>query len=219
MTKHEVADRQRELNRWTKRWLTNVAPLRADGVWGIASRRRAMRVKYYLGYGRRDGSWNSPFVRKLRHTRNPRYSPPWQIALGIRRRLRQRRLAKAALRQSTSGVVLYDGRPCAAWMVPYMDWARHTGYKGERWHGVLVSGRRDPALSEHLCYGMCGAPSCPGRCAGRSSHHAQSVKPNGAIDVSDYETFGRLMAHCPFSPRIYNGLGVQDPVHFSATGN
>jgi hypothetical protein len=86
------------------------------------------------------------------------------------------------------------------------------------WKGTLNSGWRDPAYSEKLCIAMCGAKACPGRCAGRASNHSGSTKPMGAIDVSDYGTFGQLMRQCPISPRLFNALGPADPVHFSATG-
>ena len=95
----------------------------------------------------------------------------------------------------------------------HLDWARQNG-----WKGTLNSGFRDPAYSEKLCISMCGAPSCPGRCAGRASNHAGSSNPAGAVDVSDYVTFGQLMRRCPYSPKIFNALGAQDPVHFSASG-
>lgn len=212
---HEIAERQRELNAFAKRYLRGVPPLRVDGEWGPASGSRLARTKYWLGYGKRDGrTWNSAFVRKLRHPHSVRYSPPWQLALGANRRRRQRALA-AASHVPASGKAYFDGRPVAAWLLPHLNFARQHG-----WKGTLVSGYRDPAYSEHLCYGMCGAPRCPGRCAGRSSNHSQHVRPYGAIDVSDYVTFGRLMARddAP-KPRIYNALGAQDPVHFSHAGN
>ena len=100
-----------------------------------------------------------------------------------------------------------------------MDWARHTGHDGVRWQGTLASGWRSPAYSESLCQRMCGAPSCPGRCAGRSSRHSQKTVAQGAVDVTDYARFGQLMAHCPIRPAIVNRLGVRDPVHFSVAGN
>lgn len=210
----DTADRQRELNGWTRRYLRGVAPLVVDGKAGRATNSRIRSVKYYLGYGKRGSEWNSAFVRKLRHPHDPRHSPPWQLALGARRRAQQRAHFRRISRPAT-GITAYDGRPVAAWMVPHLRFARDHG-----WQGQLVSGYRDPAYSEHLCLAMCGAPRCPGRCAGRSSHHSQSASPNGAIDVSDYGTFGRLMGRpdAP-TPRIYNSLGAQDPVHFSATGN
>ncbi len=125
-----------------------------------------------------------------------------------KKRANRRAAAKA------KGVGRYDGVPVALWLIPYLDWAREHGWKGR-----LVSGWRDPNYSRSLCLRMCGAPSCPGRCAGLSSNHVGSASPRGAVDVTDYVTFGRLMERCPLQPRIYNALGARDPVHFSATGN
>jgi hypothetical protein len=138
--------------------------------------------------------------------------------------LRQKQIVskKAANKKAaaaTTGVTTYDGVPCAAWLVPHLDWARHTGHGGVKWMGKLVSGFRDPAYSKSLCMKMCGAPACPGKCAGLTSNHSGSAKPNGAVDVTDYVTFGQLMEHCPYEPRIHNALQATDPVHFSVAGN
>jgi hypothetical protein len=116
---------------------------------------------------------------------------------------------------ASSGVGTFDGKPVANWFIPYLTWARQNG-----WQGRLNSGYRTPEYSEQLCYRICQppAPSCPGRCAGRSSSHSQDVKPKGAIDVSDEARFGELMARCPFSPRICNDL-PNDRIHFSVTGH
>ena len=124
---------------------------------------------------------------------------------------KQRANQKAAAK--ATGVTKYDGVPVAAWMVPYLQWARANGWKGR-----LVSGWRDPQYSRSLCMRMCGAPSCPGRCAGTSSNHVGSAKPNGAVDVSDYVTFERVMARCPYRPQLVNRLDARDPVHFSVSG-
>lgn len=102
----------------------------------------------------------------------------------------------------------FTGRPVVAELYPHLVWARKHG-----WKGVVTSGYRSPTYSRSLCYAMCGAPSCPGRCAGIASNHVRA-----AIDVSDYVTFGRLMRSYPGSPRIFNALGARDPVHFSPSG-
>ena len=138
-------------------------------------------------------------------------------------------ITKAALQRKTGGgsqapaapaasapsgaVGTFDGVLCASWLIPSLTWARAHG-----WQGRLNSGWRDPVYSEGLCLKMCGAPTCPGRCAGRLSNHSGSVKPKGAIDVSDEVRFGQLMAACPLSPRIFNDL-PNDRIHFSATGH
>jgi len=178
-----------------------------------------MTVKYYLGYGsNRDADATSEFIRRVRHPRDPQYFPKGMIGTGIKRRLTQRRkyLRSRIVGFFTSGVTTYDGRQVAKWLVPYLRYARQHG-----WRGTLNSGWRDPVYSEHLCYVMCGAPSCPGRCAGRSSNHSGSSPGHGAVDVSDYGTFGRIMASMPLpdgAHRLYNALGSRDPVHYSASG-
>ena len=112
----------------------------------------------------------------------------------------------------SSGVRSFDGVPVARWLIPYLSWARDRG-----WQGRLNSGWRSPEHSERLCFDMCQNPTCPGKCAGRSSNHSADVKPGGAIDVSDEARFAELMAACPYSPRIFNNLSA-DRIHFSATG-
>lgn len=111
----------------------------------------------------------------------------------------------------------------AAWMVGAakgpdgrkVNWLLRSRNKG--WDGELSSGWRSPEYSESLCRAMCGAPSCPGRCAGRSSNHSQTGPPNwGAIDVKSYSTFGRIQREIG-SP-LKNELDYRDPVHFSYTG-
>jgi hypothetical protein len=211
----EVRRLQKGLNRFTEKYLDGVGQIIVDGIKGHATARRIVTVTYHLGYTgkpQRSATVKPEFVRRMRHPRSPRYSTPAMLTRAFARRAKQRKAARASA-APRSGVATFDGRPVAAWLKPYLDWARQNG-----WKGTLNSGFRDPAYSEKLCISMCGAPSCPGRCAGRASNHAGSSNPAGAIDVSDYVTFGRLMRGCPYSPRIFNALGAQDPVHFSASG-
>jgi hypothetical protein len=116
-----------------------------------------------------------------------------------------------------AGTTLIDGRAVPNWMVPKLKEIRARG----RWRGYVVSGFRTPAYSESLCRAMCGAPTCPGRCAGRYSNHACPPSATcqayeGAIDVSDYITFA-AEAHAVGAP-FYNALPF-DRVHFSHSGN
>ena len=211
----EVRRLQKGLNRFTERFMEGVGPIIVDGIKGHATARRIATVKYHLGYtgkAQRSATVKPEFVRRMRHPRSPRYSNPAMLTRAFARRAKQRKAARASA-APRNGVAMFDGRPVAAWLKPYLDWARQNG-----WKGTLNSGFRDPAYSEKLCISMCGAPSCPGRCAGRASNHAGSSNPAGAIDVSDYVTFGQLMRRCPYSPKIFNALGAQDPVHFSASG-
>lgn len=124
----------------------------------------------------------------------------------------------------SDGVSDWQDFKVAAWMVgrregpdgSITNWLQKSVDKG--WDGRLTSGFRTPAYSESLCYILCNQPSCPGKCAGRSSNHSQIGPPNwGAIDVADYDKFGRIQKEIG-SP-LHNSLGAQDPVHFSYTGN
>ena len=210
-----IKDLQSALNRFTSKYLENVSPLIVDGIEGPSTKKRLRRVKYYLGYRgaeQRSASYTPELLKHMEHPRSPRHANPAKLSRALSRRRKQHKLA-AKTAATSAGVAQFDGKPVAAWMKPYLDWARAHG-----WRGTLNSGYRTPEYSEHLCRGICGAPSCPGRCAGRSSHHSIRVKPGGAIDVSDYVKFGELMRQCPYSPRIYNNL-PSDRVHFSSTGN
>ena len=210
-----IKEIQSALNAFTGKYLENVTPLIVDGVEGQATKKRIGRVKYYLGYRGaelRSASVTPQLLKHMAHPRSPRNANPAKLARALARRRKQHKLAarNAAI---SSGVAMFDNKPVAAWLKPYLDWARAHG-----WQGQLNSGYRTPEYSEHLCYEMCGAPRCSGKCAGRSSHHSMRVKPGGSIDVTDYVKFGELMRQCPYSPRIFNNL-PNDRVHYSNTGN
>lgn len=119
----------------------------------------------------------------------------------------------------------WRGFTVAAWMVgeakgpdgKVVNWLQKSVEHG--WGGGLYSGGRTPEHSEELCLIMCGAPSCPGRCAGRTSNHSgcDGDPPGwGAIDVQEYEAFGRIQREIG-SP-LKNALPSDRP-HYSVTGN
>ena len=110
------------------------------------------------------------------------------------------------------GLISIDGRQVAKAVGAEVLRIRKAG----RWHGSVVSGYRTPAHSIALCEAMCGAPSCPGRCAGAASRHAKKGGRDGAVDVSDFWTF---RAECVrLGSWLENHLPI-DPVHFSDIGN
>lgn len=121
------------------------------------------------------------------------------------------------------GTADWRGHRVAAWMVgattgpdgKKINWLQKSVNHG--WDGGISSGYRSPEYSDSLCRAMCGAPSCPGRCAGRASNHSQVGPPNwGAIDVSpSYVKFGQIQREIG-SP-LKNDLPI-DPVHYSYTG-
>ena len=136
----------------------------------------------------------------------------------MKRRERERRPTVKKLRflhhhrsRAMKDVARFDGEPVAAWMVQWLKKSRANG-----WGGVLVSGYRTPRHSEQLCLDMCGSPSCPGKCAGRSSNHSGKDFPEGAVDVTDQFTFAEIQ------PRIGSPLRndlPSDRVHFSVSGH
>lgn len=111
------------------------------------------------------------------------------------------------------GVVTMDGKQVAAWIAAIAERVRDTGL----WSGYIISGWRDPVYSEQLCLNMCGAPSCPGLCAGQSSNHSGSEYPAGAIDVSDSTGFEAGLRAIG-ETRLHNSLPADRP-HFSNSGS
>lgn len=214
-----IKKRQNDMNAWTRQWLKGVNPLKVDGVWGRLCNRRTMTVKYYLGYGKnRNGEWTSAFVRRMRHPNDAQYFPGRMHLVGRERRAQQKREWEREQIASylVPGVANWGGRAVAKCAVPYLDWARAHG-----WSGGVNSGWRDPWYSQQLCFRMCGAPTCSGKCAGLTSNHVGNTCSRFAIDVSDYFIFGHLMRSYPVKHgqvRIWNDLGSRDPVHFSPSG-
>lgn len=128
----------------------------------------------------------------------------------LRDKREAKRKAKEEREDAKDGLVTFDGVVVAAWIGKWLEKSRVHG-----WNGTVTSGYRDPAYSEQLCYNMCGAPSCPGLCAGKSSNHSGKVYPAGAIDVTDFTNFERIQFE--ISSPLRNDLPL-DPVHFSVSG-
>lgn len=115
---------------------------------------------------------------------------------------------------ATDGITVIDGKQVANWIAKYVLEARKRGL----WHGYVVSGYRSPEYSTSLCEAMCGAPTCPGRCAGATSNHSGLRYPRGAVDVdlAHRDEFARAMV--TLGAPLKNAL-PNDPNHFSAYGN
>lgn len=208
--------RQRRLNLFTSKYLRGVGRIAEDGAQGPSTAKRIRQCQWWLGWQKTDGEWSERLHKGLLDPRDWRATSRGTVARGIARRRRANAHHWASYLRP--GVTTYDGVRVAKCAVPLLNWARHVGSGGRTWHGRLVSGWRDPVHSEQLCFAMCGRPSCPGRCAGRSSNHAGSSPDRFAVDVTDYAAFGRVIAHCPLKPHIRNSLGSRDPVHFSPSG-
>lgn len=112
---------------------------------------------------------------------------------------------------NAKGVGSFDGHQVANWIIPWLKKSRAAGWKGR-----VTSGYRTPQYSEQLCRQMCGQPSCPGTCGGRTSNHSGKAFPDGAVDVSDEARFARIQKQIG-SP-LRNDLPA-DRVHFSVSGH
>lgn len=116
--------------------------------------------------------------------------------------------------------VMFDNHEVAKWIAKILQEARDSGM----WNGEVISGRRSPQYCEELCFGICGAPSCSGTCAGRSSNHCgpptfKGLDGEGAVDVTDPQG---LRAFCEKHGKPLRGGGVvlpRDLPHFSRAGN
>jgi hypothetical protein len=114
------------------------------------------------------------------------------------------------------GLVMIDGKPVATPIAKDIFEAQRRGLLPQS--GVVISAYRTPAYSISLCYGICGAPSCPGRCAGAASRHAKLGR-EGAVDVrlglqDQFESAMRQIASA-----LHNSIGASDPNHMSYYGN
>lgn len=116
-------------------------------------------------------------------------------------------------------LVSFDGHTVPGWIAQILQEARSAG----AWGGSVISGYRSPEYSTQLCMNMCGAPSCPGRCAGASSNHScppthTGVPYEGAVDVSDpYSLESYCRAHG--KPLYGGGYALPSDVnHFSHSG-
>jgi hypothetical protein len=112
-----------------------------------------------------------------------------------------------------TGIVTFDGKPLAAWIARDLRKIREMG-----WDGYVLSGYRTPEYSESLCFSMCGAPSCAGRCAGRSSEHSQFVEPRGAVDVDPGHAAQAIAMLRNIGSPLHNAIGPSDPNHLSSSG-
>lgn len=211
----EVLHLQQSLNFFSEQFLKGLTPLREDSEWGRLTHRRSRIGKFQLGYDDLGDDWTAQQLKRLHHPKDADLATAEVIARGEQRRREQRESWERNLQAAAerAGVARFDGRPCAKWLVPYLQWARSEA----GWRGVLESGWREPAHSEQLCFQICGAPRCPGTCAGTSSNHVGDEPPHGAIDVTEWAKFGDVIRNCPIEPRIFNAL-PNDRVHFSSTG-
>lgn len=172
-------------------------------------RRKALRQRRWkdarrsLGTARRNNREAQDNLKRIRTLRKARS--------------RANRLARIARHNrrviGKTGLMWMNGRAVPRWIYDELQKA-----KGYGWRGYVVSGVRTSAYSRSLCFAMCGAPKCPGRCAGVDSNHNADppyAYPDGAVDVTDFRTLFNICERHDL--RIKNRL-PNDRVHFSARG-
>lgn len=119
----------------------------------------------------------------------------------------------AGLVPGGGGTTTFDGVEVCRWIVPWLQEARKRG-----WQGTVTSGHRSIERQKQACINVCGNPNgCPGRCAAPgTSNHQGCGGGKGAIDVTDHETFARIMKE--IRAPLKNSLPATDPIHFSRSG-
>lgn len=160
------------------------------------------------------------WARKQRNAATGKARKAWELrrkSFRKKRRFFAERAEPEPEALPSTGVSTFDGKPVPNWIVNILTEARATGL----WSGVVISGVRTTAYSIQLCLAMCGAPSCPGRCAGASSNHNADdpvVDGEGAVDVTDEAGLKRALAEIGKDGLLKNALGPADPNHFSRSG-
>lgn len=186
--------------------------------WVKEARERLWKAEYIRRNDERMRGESEEHWHKRRARNRERVERREEVLKHLKKKLEALRDHKESIQPSASpnkeiGFATFQGKTVAAWMVPWLEKSQKAG-----WNGVVVSGVRTPAYSEQLCYNMCNAPTCPGKCAGRYSNHNMTSTqgyPYGALDVSDYDSFERIQFEIG-SP-LRNDLPI-DPVHFSVSG-
>ena len=173
-----------------------------NAVWGWYHRHPSIgRMKALLQWARARGFWPQAKVYKkklkwLHEHRDPKPPP------------------------HTGPLTTFDAHTVPTWIASILQEARNA----HAWSGSVISGYRSPAYSTSLCEAMCGAPTCPGRCAGANSNHScppthTGIPYEGAVDVTD--PYG-LESYCRSHGKPLYGGGYALPSdinHFSHTGN
>lgn len=106
------------------------------------------------------------------------------------------------------GVVNFDGKPVAAWIVPILRYGQQHG-----WKGAVQSGYRTFAEQQRIYDSGVRPAALPG-----TSNHEGKAFPRGAVDVSEAQQLANALAHSPYRNTLVYA-GPKDPVHFSHPHN
>lgn len=187
-------------------------------LWAWAKRGKTKRARRRRFRALQGWAWDRYTLYKKNGWPNPwRFLKAWRVYRRKVKWLNEHIDPKPA--PSGAGTVTFDGRPVAKWIAAILQEARNDGV-----YFQVISGYRSPEYSTSLCYAMCGAPQCPGRCAGAASNHAcppthACSDGEGAVDVSP--GYAALEAWCRRKGKPLYGGGYRlsgDLPHFSRSG-
>jgi hypothetical protein len=129
---------QHGLNRFTHRFLANIAPLSVDGRKGTETDKRVKTAKFYLGYAldERTAVVTPEFIRRLRNPRSLRFANARMLARAANRRRRQRRAALRNAHAPIEGtpkhvidtIVLPIAASCGIHLTPAIVAQRNAGH-------------------------------------------------------------------------------------------
>jgi hypothetical protein len=112
---------------------------------------------------------------------------------------------------SAAGTRDWHGTTVCNWIADILDKAWADGVRF-----TVISGFRTVAESVAACQHICGAPSCPGTCAGASSNHNGCTGGKGAVDIgAGCESLRSWLAS--HGNPLSNNLPL-DRCHFSRSG-
>lgn len=109
---------------------------------------------------------------------------------------------------STKGLANFEGTKVAAWIKPYLVYARQHG-----WKGTVNSGYRSYAEQKRIYESGVRPAAVPG-----TSNHEGTSFPRGAVDVSEAEQLSQILQKKPGGSAL-KWAGSKDPVHFSHPHN
>lgn len=106
------------------------------------------------------------------------------------------------------GLASYEGKPVAAWIVPFLNYAKLHG-----WKGSLTQGFRTYSEEVSIYNSGVRPAARPG-----TSNHGKRNFPGGAVDVEGAEELAHILLTIP-GGSLLKWAGGQDPVHFSYPHN
>jgi hypothetical protein len=111
------------------------------------------------------------------------------------------------------GLVAFDHKPVAAWIVPILDYARQHG-----WQGSVNEGYRTDSQQAGIYNSGVRPAAVPVSLGGGGSNHSGKGYPAGAVDVSQAAQLSKILSRSRYRDLLV-WAGAKDPPHFSHPHN